>query len=274
MSGPRLPRWLVIGAAKSGTTSLAYWLAEHPDLFVAYVKEVHFFDRDHTFAEGVDSYSRHFSDAADHQLPGEATPDYLWDPVVPERVHAVLPSGTPLVALLRHPVERAYSHYWHARSWGGDLPDFLEVAQRAVAGDPRLAHYVTRGHYATQLARYDDLGRAPLVLLTEELQDDPFAAFSRVCRHLGVEPIAVAGLGTVHNASHRRRSQRLRREMERVQAWRWAPRTAQRIDALNTRTTSNPPLVGPARELLLEHYAPHNELLRARLGLPLSAWDS
>jgi hypothetical protein len=270
--GP-LPDWLVLGAAKSGTTSLAYWLAEHPQVHVAQVKEVHYFDWH--FAEGEQFYRRHFAPAKPGQRAGEATPAYLWHPDVPERIAATVPEAK-LIALLRHPVDRMYSQYWHARSWGAELPEFPEVVDQALRGGSPHDHLVERGHYADQLARYDSRFRDPvLVLLFEDLARDPSGSFAAVCRHLGVTVQDVPGLGKVHNAAHTWRWPRLRKAMDRTGAWSKLPAPMARwLHHTNTRPVHYPAMDASSRERLVGHYLPHNARLRERLGQPLAGWDA
>jgi hypothetical protein len=273
MTGP-LPSWVVLGAAKSGTTSLAYWLAAHPEVHVAPVKEVHFFDREQVWLQGPEHYRTFFAGAAPGQQAGEATPDYLWRPEVPERMAGLLPEAR-LVVLLRHPVERMHSHYWHARSWGGDLPEFDELTRLALDGHPRFAHYLERGHYAEQLERFRTaFGSLPLVLLTSELEADPATAFTVVCRHLGISEQVPDIVGSVHNAAHRRRSPRLKQAMDRTRAWEWLPAPLARgLERLNRVPVHYPPVPAAARATLLAHYLSHNARLRTILGRDLPGWD-
>lgn len=271
---PRLPDWLVLGAAKSGTTSIAYWLHGHPQVHLAPVKEVRFFDREENFSKGTDWYREQFAGATADQTPGEATPEYLWHPDAPGRIAALLPNAK-LIALLRHPVDRAYSHYWHARAWGAQLPDFATVVRAALDGNAGWRHFLERGHYAEQIARYDRLypTDALLLLLFEDLESQPEATFGEVCRHLGVEVVTVPGLGTAYNRAYRRRSMRLRRVMERVDIWERIPRRwANALDQWNTVPTDYPPMDPPVRTLLLEHYAQSTADLEHRLGRALPQW--
>lgn len=271
---PRLPEWLILGAAKSGTTSLAYWLHGHPDAYLAPVKEVHFFDRDGNFGKGVAWYREQFAGAAVDQTPGEATPAYLWHCETPQRIAALVPEAR-LIALLRHPVDRAYSHYWHARSWGADLPDFATVVHAALAGDPRWAHLLERGHYAEQIARYDALfpPEALLLLLLDDLEREPGPTFARVCGHLGIRPVEVADVGTAYNQAHRRRSARVRKAMERLDVWERMPRRwANALDRWNTVAVEHPAMDPDVRALLLAHFAASTRALERRLDRRLPTW--
>src|SRR5437763_1646364 len=117
-----LPDFIILGAQRAGTTSLYEYIVDHPQVGAASKKEVHFFDRHYT--EGVNWYRAHFPPAVRRQrfenrtgkrfLTGEASPYYLAHPMVPERIAAVAPDARFLI-LLRNPIDRALSHYYHNR---------------------------------------------------------------------------------------------------------------------------------------------------------------
>ncbi|MCU1623584.1 MAG: hypothetical protein JWL79_2429 [Frankiales bacterium] len=269
----RLPDWIIIGAAKSGTTSLSAWLAKHPDVWATQYKELHYFDFDENHARGPAWYAEFFAEAGPSQKAGEATPNYLHSPEAPERVAALVPDAT-LLAVLRHPVDRAHSHYWHQRNWGASLPDFPTLVDAALAGDRTFEHFLTRGDYDAQLAAWTARGLQPKVHLFEDLAGDPQRVFAEVCDQIGVPRAEVATVGSVLNASHRRRSPRLRKAMERVQSWEWAPRASMRLDALNTKPVPYPAMPARTRDKLLERYADGTDRLCERLGRPLNGWST
>lgn len=142
-----LPDFLVIGAARAGTTWLDGVLRSHPGIFMpTNRKEVHFFDKH--FELGVAWYEKYFPDE-DHPanvVRGETTPRYLYDPSVPLRIHKTVPNAK-LIAILRSPVDRAYSHYGIVMRDHGYRGSFEELLRE----NPRLLDY---GLYSEQLARY------------------------------------------------------------------------------------------------------------------------
>jgi hypothetical protein len=202
-----LPGFLVIGAQKSGTTSLFQYLARHPGIALATPKEVHYFDFNHH--RGVGWYRSHFplarSLAAERRAAiGEVTPGYLFDPDVPARVYAHDP-GLKLIALLRDPVDRALSHYHHERGRGREWRTFEQAvederrldalvrrrpedASLARVGVRRFPAYLARGLYAEQLERWLELfpREQLLVVLSDELARDPRAALARIAAFLDV----------------------------------------------------------------------------------------
>lgn len=106
------PDFLIIGAQKCGTTSLFYYLSQHPDLSLPEIKELQFFTFE--YSKGWTWYENQFPRQSifEKKITGEATPYYLFHPLVPKRVAQHL-SKVKLIVMLRDPVERAYSHYYH-----------------------------------------------------------------------------------------------------------------------------------------------------------------
>jgi hypothetical protein len=214
-----LPAFLVIGAQRAGTTTFFDALRRHPDIgaprsvdrAVAWDKELHFFDE--KFEKGLDWYRSFFPLRALREvrralgrdlIAGESTPSYLFYPRVPQRVAGTIPEAR-LIAVLRDPVERAYSHYQLMRRTGQETLSFAEAVaaeeerlagerEQFLAGDAgRLRHhrhhsYVARGLYAEQLERW--LEHFPreqlLVLRAEDFKTRPVEIYSVALRFLGV----------------------------------------------------------------------------------------
>lgn len=201
-----LPDFLILGAQKAGTTALYAYLRWHPQITGPSFKEVSFFDRH--YARGGRWYRAHLP-IRRGGLVGEASPSYLFHPLAPERVARMLPDAR-LIALLREPVGRAFSHYQHEVVLGRESLSFEDaVAQEGermqgevdrMLRDPTyFSHawwnytYVARGRYAEQLERW--FAAFPreqvLVLLTDELAADTPGTYRRVLDFLGVEPHAL-----------------------------------------------------------------------------------
>lgn len=201
-----LPDFVIIGTQRGGTTSLFRYLAGHPHVEPPLEKELHFFDLD--YSNGVEWYRSQFG-AARATRPwrrrprtGEATPYYLFHPLAPARIASVHPRAK-LIALLRNPVERAYSHWAFVRAEGHE-PLSFEEALRAeperLAGEeerirrdetyfsfPHQYHsYLSRGRYAEQLRRWFSVFARDqlLVLRSEDLFERPGATFGEVLRFL------------------------------------------------------------------------------------------
>lgn len=198
MRAPKV-NFLVIGAQKAGTTALDHYLRLHPDIGMADVKEVHYFDDEEVFAhEPTDhaTYEAHFPDAK--RFHGETTPIYLWWTPACERIHRYNPD-MKLIAVLRDPVERAFSQWNMEFNRGDESRDFrssvkAELEQRKI--DPDLQHrvfsYLSRGFYAEQIERFQRTfdPHQLLFLKYEDLRADPKAQLTKIFDHIGSSPEA------------------------------------------------------------------------------------
>jgi Sulfotransferase domain len=223
-----LPVFLIIGAQRAGTTTLYTYLRRHPDVTgpryadsaVYWSKELHFFDEN--YWRGVDWYRKFFPLEARRRVmrrlgrdlvPGEGTPYYMFHPAVPARVAESLPE-VRLIALLRNPVERAYSHYQLMARTGREKLSFeeaIEAEPQRLAGveqalleerpifgknghrrhqHHRHRAYVGRGLYADQLERW--LEHFPreqlLVLRSEDFLAQPDEVYAQVFEFVGLRP--------------------------------------------------------------------------------------
>ncbi len=186
----RLPNFIILGAAKSGTTSLFEILKQHPQIFGAAKKEVGFFNNDDNYQKGLDWYSsKFFKSSETYRIRMESTPAYLnWGEKTAERIADTFQNIPIKFALIfRDPVERAYSNYWHRVRMGQeDLPfeKAIEAEENRIAdnyaelyrtGNSKYG-YFRGGCYATNLKpflEYFDNDRF-IFLLSEDLYSENF----------------------------------------------------------------------------------------------------
>ncbi|MEX0745113.1 MAG: sulfotransferase [Phycisphaeraceae bacterium] len=291
----RLPEAVVIGAAKAGTTALAEYLRRHPQMFVSPVKEPEFFSHDEIFAQGFDWYKELFAEAGPEQVCLEASTSYTrWPehPLAASRLAAAMPDAR-LIYLLRHPVDRAWSHYVHrlTKELHRDEP-VPATFEEHVKRDPVC---LNSSRYMDQLEQY--LAFYPpnslLVLFNDDLAHDTAATLSRVCEFLGVTDRGgeLARLDTSWYRNARTVQGRVRhRVMAPLKASRLL-RTASRFvpqvgrDAvyellIRTRRGREiarqyvpPPMLPETRLELIEHFRPHNDRLARFLNVDLSQWN-
>lgn len=197
--------FLGLGAQKAGTTTLHGWLEQHPQLFLPACKEVHFFSL--YYFRGWSWYEQHFHPGLDAGLKcGEITPYYLFHPEASERIAAMLPE-VRLIVLLRDPVDRAISQYFHARRLGFESlslraafdleTDRLAGADAVLAADAgrHQAHqeqsYLSRSLYGEQLRRYRQRFKDEqlLVLRSEDLFERPDRCWQQLLDHLELQPM-------------------------------------------------------------------------------------
>jgi len=295
-----VPDFFILGAARSGTTSLASYLASHPDVLLSTPKEPRFFEAE--YEKGLDYYwSTYFAAWRGEAAVGEARVANLFLPYVPQRIHESAPDAR-LIAILREPGQRAYSHWWLRRCSGTELRSFrravAEEEERLAAGirfpgeggEERwrafqarrhevrdVSIYLECGYYAEQLRRYLDLfdRRRLKVLLLDDLRRDPERVVHETWQFLGVDPTVATPRFAAHNASVPLAALgplRLARSLGLV---RRLPRgLRERGRALLNRFGRVPVMDPRVRHRLYRHYAPHVAALQDLLERDLSAWTS
>jgi hypothetical protein len=211
------PDFLIVGAQKAGTTSLYSYLKQHPDVDAAWTKEICYFD--HHFGRGPNWYKRHFHcpwlvDRG--AVTGESSPNYLYYPDVPARIASLLPN-VKIIILLRDPVRRAISHYWHVRERGLEtlsLPEAIEAEMKCLqkpygtytppADGTKHRTRLDRGIYAPQLDRYFDVFDSGqiLILRSAELYQHTQETYDGVTDFLGVPRYDLPGLGARNSRTY------------------------------------------------------------------------
>lgn len=214
-----LPNFLVIGAAKSGTSSLYKYLAAHPQIFMSPVKEPRFFavesdpsaigqgEVQERVWEGTvtsfDAYQALFAEANGHPAVGEASPLYLWSPHAAGAIHRRIPD-VKLIACLRHPVERAFSHFLHNLRIGLETHTRFEDALEADARR-HYTEYIGQGMYHRLLNRYYerfDPSRIR-VYFFDDLKREPETVMRDIYRFLGVDESFRPDTQTKYNVGQR-----------------------------------------------------------------------
>jgi len=208
-----LPDFLIIGAMRAGTTSLYHLIGRHPGVRPGVTKEVHFFDLN--FGKGENWYRAHFPRRPQVSsldwITGESSPYYLFHPLAARRAAGVLPDARLLV-MLRDPVERAYSHYWHSVRYGyekrpieqaieeeAQVVDVEDGKLRVADARRSFAHqhhsYLARGRYAEQLEEwFRHFPREQFLILEQRRFYDYFEKEARRLQEfLGLEPRALPG---------------------------------------------------------------------------------
>lgn len=208
-----LPDFLILGAAKSGTTSLFYYLSQHPNILTPNrKKEVHYFDVNYN--RGIDWYRNHFPQSNKRNIGAtgvrnlcfEASPSYMIYPPALERIKKDIPS-VKLIVLLRDPIERAYSHYLHNVRRGREKLSFSEALEtetkrtsiksytlknlefETISPGYRYFSYIQTSLYAKKIENIFDLFEKKYVFLikSRDLLSDPQQTTERVFKFLNVD---------------------------------------------------------------------------------------
>ena len=300
------PDFLLIGAPKAGTTALHAALAQHPDVFVSTPKEPKYWlcddappphwrgpgDR-HSQQEWVwrrEDYAGLFADAPEGSLRGESTPFYLWSRGAHRRIAEGLPD-IRLVAVVRDPVDRAYSNWMHLWSDGLEPESDFETAfalqdERVARGFAPFWRYRDLGRYGEQLEHlYQWVPHEQvLVLRYRDIVDDPAEAVDRTCRFLGLREGLVSSIPRDNSRSYAEPGWRTRllgpvvrggaslAQFARPQMWRRA--SVPLVSALSNGEAARPRLTEEARARLIGAFADDIDRLCRITGQDFSDWVS
>jgi len=222
-----LPDFIIVGAQKSGTSSLYSYLSQHPQIVPSYKKEVHFFSGGldpsvDSYSRGVEWYRAHFpltKDTNGEKKVFEASPSYFFHPLAAERIAQTLPN-IKIIVLLRSPTERAISHYFHSRKVPNREP--LSIKEALNAEEHRIQpaidqknykdmdfirySYKLRGLYRKQLERYFHHFQRNqiLVVQSESFFSEPNTILRSVFEFVGVDAAyQIKNLSTVNVTRNR-----------------------------------------------------------------------
>lgn len=232
-----LPNLIVIGAMKSGTTSLHHYLRGHPDIYMSVPKELNYFVKEHHWDRGLDWYKSHFAGKEDFKIRGETTPAYSAAPIydgVPRRIADLIPDAS-LIYIVRDPIARIRSQWRHEVAAGRER---LPIGQ-AVLKDPA---YLARSRYASQIDRYAehfDLSQLK-VITNQSLSDRREETMARLFEFLGVDPDVSLDL---HKERHQATEKRSRlpafRKIRNIRGYDWiAGKMPRWVKQLNYRLTT------------------------------------
>jgi len=212
-----LPDYLIIGTKRGGTTSLARWLTQHPEISSLFPKRetrkgTYYFDVN--YSKGMNWYKSFFPTKVSHELKekrsghklllGDATPYYLYHPHAPKRASRVIPNAK-VIALLRNPIERAFSHWVERSRQGVETLPFdeaidlektrLEGETQKMLEDPGYTSfphqhysYIDQGKYSQCLQRWMDVypQHQILFLKSEDLYSEPKETYQQVLDFLEI----------------------------------------------------------------------------------------
>lgn len=299
----KMPNFLVIGAAKSGTTSVWRQLEQHPQIFVSPKKQLNFFalegeDLNFRGPDPLDStlhsittleaYRAQFGGVTDEIAVGEASNLYIYSPRAAARIRHYVPK-VKLIAILRHPADRAYSRFLHLVRVGREqVTDFASALDKEEA---RIRdrwwpdfHYLSMGLYHSQLKRYYDLfPREQIkVYLYEDLQSDPLGVVQDIYRFLGADATFIPDTSIKYNVSGVPKNKTLHSLLQELRAVkpfveRVLPesqhqRISQLASRVNNRNLTKPKLSPEVRARLIEGYREDTLELQELLQRDLSAW--
>lgn len=272
-----LPRFIIVGCMKSGTSTLSHHLREHSAVYMP-SGEIFFFSSNRLYQRGLEWYSRFFSKAGKNPslLIGEKSNSYSYNPVAAERIHSALPD-VKLIWIFRNPVDRTYSNYLHQRVQGMECHSFLTALKREKRRVRRniFMGYQERSKYHLQVRHFLQFFPPEQMhyLLFEDLIRDPQGEMNRLCDFLHIPHENIKTRGRHDNPSPVMRFVWLLWLVRRLFGRR--TRVWQIIQHFCKRKTGakNPPMPADLRARLHDGFAPHNEELARLTGLDLRAWN-
>lgn len=266
-----LPRFIIIGAMKAGTSSLFQYVASHRDVVSSSVKETDFFKTDDDFAKGRAWYESLFQGPGRHAF--EASPNYSKRhifPGVPRRMHSLVPDAK-LIYVLRDPVERLISHYLHNYALGLESSALEDIVR-----DPRSNYILSSAYYYQWEAFLEYYGPEQALLVeSEELKIDPAFVLDRVFRFVGIP--ADYDASVLNRRFHESSAKRRPSALERALLARTSRPTVQRVIRGATRVfrtpVERPPLSADALHSIRAALADDVARLRRFSGLAFSRWS-
>ena len=240
----KLPDYLVVGECKCGTSSAYHYLTQHPQILETYgngiddylgTKELRFFDR--YYSKGLDWYASRFPDTANNEIVGECASVYFGRMVSLYRIQKDLPDAR-FIVLLRNPIDRLYSHFWHKHKWIPGWKDKYSSFEDFIDSAHEEDNYlIEKGIYVNPLARWLRYFGEDKVLVVQS--EEFFSRSQDICdeifQYLGVESFALE-------------------------------------DFKKLNSTSKSSMKEETRDMLREFYAPYNKILYRLLGREMS-WD-
>lgn len=279
MSKPPLPNFLVIGAAKSGTSSIHDYLRAHPSVFTPKLKEINYFAYDparhmriKVLAKTLDEYRGIFAEVRDEQAIGEVAPIYLVSTIAPGRIKKTVPSAK-LIAILRNPADRA---------WSAMLMEVREGRERLPSRKTPLdenSMFVRNSLYSGLLTRYFDLfpSEQIKIMLFEDFVQSPAREMGHLYRFLGVpafhlDSFSVKNRGFIPRSwlTHRMVQSDFSRSVVKPLLPDRLLNLARQLKYINARRP--PRIPSETRSRLLEFFRSDAEELKRMTGLDTNRW--
>lgn len=273
-----LPNFIIPGAQKSGTTALRIYLSQHPNIYMVN-KEIHFFDTEENFKKGIEWYKQFFKNNNEKKAIGEKTPEYLYNTKVPERIYNVVPN-VKLIFVLRNPVKRAYSHYWHNVRSGQEILNFNkaifeEEGRNKISKYKNLYSYKDRGKYIIQIKRYAKYFKKSnmFFLLAEDLNRNTVEVLSSILEYLEVETdFKFEDLNKKHVGGIPR--SKLLAKLggnEKIKKFRYLRYL---IIGINNKKGYVPKMELDTQKYLYNYFTQYNKELEEFTGLDISTWEN
>jgi len=279
----KLPDFIIVGAQKCGTSTLHYSLSKHPNIFMSNPKELDFFDNDDNFKLGIEWYASFFEKCPLDSIAGEASPEYFHCEQAAYRMAKLLPK-VKIIILLRNPVDRAYSGYWHSVRIASETLPFnraIKIEAERIVNNPygmKFYSYISRGLYFKQIKTYFDLfGRSKIfIIISEEYFSNPAGTLKKISEFLGVncdKRFLDSVRMDIKNEGRTMRSEKLQRLYKQLRkGQKQIPFFATVINRINKKREKYPTMDKETKRNLEKYFAESNQELDKLLRRDLSIW--
>lgn len=278
----RLPDFIVPGVMKSGTTSLHFYLCQHPDIWMPQGKwqETHFFDYDENYNQGLDWYKDRLKGWTSEKLLGQTCPNYLGNAKAITRMEELLPS-VKFIIVMRNPVDRAFSHYWHEVKKNREKESFeqaLILEEERISKNEiwwRYYCYRLRGKYYEHVL--DLIKTFPNsdihFVVYENLRVNPLLEINKCFQFLGLQPLTQLKF-EIHNKTVIPRSFFVKKLINSPKLD-WLPLVSnlRSLEFQHNRIHQYGKMNDATRNELLTYYRDSNKQLSDLIGVDLSIWE-
>ncbi len=286
-----IPNLFIVGAPKSGTTSLHYYLDEHPDIFMSTPKEINYFSKMDLDKQGIYYKDLKLNSIADYQslfkyadnkkVVGESSVSYLFYPEVSKKIYDYNPKAK-IIAILRNPIERGYSHYLMDLKLGEVKTSFENIIFKNYSIKKLniyFQQYLELGLYYNQVKRYiDTFGKNQVkVILTEDLNNDIVKTLNEIFYYLDIPNINIPSVKNKYNVNSQPKSNILKK-LYSIRSLRFAISSilpTHKKNQVKTLlfTNKNKPIINPkTKDYLLRIYKPDIMKLENLISRDLSSW--
>ena len=279
-----LPNLFIGGVQKSGTTYLHNLLKEHPDVFSPkYPQEIHFFAFEYDYQKNIKKYQNKFRSWQGEKIIFQTSPYYLYLPAVPERIANIIPDAK-FIFILRNPIDRAYSHYWHSVKYAYEKLSFVEAIRLEPSRIATNFHYnrkysyLNRGKYPEQIERfYHQFGRENiLIIFFNELTKDINQVLVKCALFLDIDA-SLFPLNLTQIINTKKNQSRLPRNyyVQKISSsMKNSPLLflSVLLDKFNLKLTTYPPIEKETKIYLQDYFEPEINKLEKLIDQDLSYW--
>lgn len=290
----RLPNFVVIGAPKSGTTSLFFYMKQHKNVYLPVRKELHYFsypdlvkqaegpgDRNtlENLCSDRSAYEAHYADVRDQTVVGDVSPSYLYFSQAADRIKNEI-GDVKIMALLRNPLEKSFSQYSHLKRDGRETLSFYDALmkgeQRAEADWSDFWRYAESSLYTDKLKHYLSVFSEDRVkiMLYDDLVADPDKFMLEVFTFLGIDPSVKTDTSTIYNRSGKPKSKHIAEFFAKPNSVKSLVkkivpeqfRITVRLKILDMNTAGKGTMDEPSKKYLKEYFAKDVDALESLLG--------